>query len=49
MKTPKLEIEMNSFENDNKDEKFERMKSNLVIPQGPLDKNEIDGLENSKV
>lgn len=45
MKTPKLLIEMNAFE---KTEKFERMKSSLIIPQDPLEKNENDAIENSK-
>lgn len=39
---------MNSFEKDKKTEKIERIKSSLIIPQDPLDKNENEIIENSK-
>lgn len=41
-------MEMNSFEKDKKTEKFDRIKSSLIIPQDPLDKNENEIIENSK-
>ncbi len=41
-------MEMNSFEKDKKTEKIERIKSSLIIPQDPLDKNENEIIENSK-